>query len=125
MHLHRGFSDADIVGDLFVQTTGCDLDHDLTFAGAERVATQPERLQGFITVPTGAIASKPGFDGVNQLLITKRLGEKFYGAALHRLHSHRDIAVGCDEDNWQLPVARGKVALKFQTASAWHSHIEH
>ena len=35
MHLHRGFGDADIVGNLFVETTGRDLDHDLTLAGAE------------------------------------------------------------------------------------------
>ena len=45
MHLHRGFGDADIVGNLLVETTGRDLNHDLTLAGAERFETLPERTQ--------------------------------------------------------------------------------
>jgi hypothetical protein len=34
MHLHRGFGDADIVGDLFAQATARDLNRDLTLSGA-------------------------------------------------------------------------------------------
>src|SRR5262249_12613458 len=36
MHLHRGFGDADIIGDLFVQATGHNVEHDFTLSGAER-----------------------------------------------------------------------------------------
>ena len=43
MHLYRRFGDAHIVGNLFVEATGRDLNHDVTFAGAERFETLPKR----------------------------------------------------------------------------------
>ena len=125
MHLHRRFGDADIAGNLFVEATGRDLDHDLALAGAERVETLPERTQGLITLPTGTIASEAGLDSIEEVLITERLCEELYGTALHRLHGHRDVAVRCDEDDRDLPVRRGKVALKLKTASPRHSNVEH
>ena len=72
MHLHRGFGDADIVGNLLVQATGHDMEHDVTLAGAERVETFPERSQCPFTLPTGAIASEAGLNGVKQILVTER-----------------------------------------------------
>ena len=62
MHLHRGHRDAYVASNLFVEATGCDLDHDLTLAGAERVETLPERTQGAITIPTRTIASEANLD---------------------------------------------------------------
>src|SRR5208282_4017307 len=125
MHLHRGLGDADIVGNLFVEATACDLDHDLALAGAERAETLPEGAQGPIALLAGAITSKAGLDGLDKVLITEWFREELYRAALHRLHGHRDVAVRCNEDDWQLPVRRGKVALKLETASPRHSHVEH
>ena len=73
MYLHRRFADADIVGNLFVQATGRDLNHNLTFAGAERFETLPERTQGSITLALGTIASEARLDGVDEVLIAERL----------------------------------------------------
>ena len=123
MHFHREFGDADIVGNLFVEATSRDQDHDFALARAERVETLPERTQGPITLPTGTIASEAGLDSVEEVLITERFCEELYGTALHRLHGHRDVAMRCDEDDRHLPVRRGKVALK--TASPRHSNVEH
>src|SRR6516164_8052969 len=63
MHLHCRFGDADIVGNLLVQATGHDMEHDVTLAGAERVETFPERSQCPFTLPTGTIASELGLHG--------------------------------------------------------------
>src|SRR5262245_27328513 len=117
MHLHRGFGDADIVGNLLVQATGHDMEHDVTLAGAERVETFPEVSQCAFPLPTGTIASEAGLNGVKQILITERLCEELYSAALHRLHGHRHVGVRCDEDDRHLPVRSSKVALKLKTAS--------
>src|SRR5262249_30987564 len=103
---------------------GHDMEHDLTLAAAERVETFPERSQSPITLPSDAIASKSGFDGLNEVLITERFCQELYGTALHCLHGHRDVGVRCNEDNRHLPICRGKVALKLKTASPRHSHIE-
>src|ERR1700745_699167 len=99
IYLHRRFADADIVGNLFVQATGRDLNHDLTLAGAERFETLPERSRGPFTLPPGTLASEAGLDGVEEVLITEWFGEELYGAALHRLHGHRDVAMRGHEDD--------------------------
>src|SRR5215471_6681350 len=125
MHLHCRFGDADIVGNLLVQATGHDMEHDVTLAGAERVETFPECSQCPFTLPTGTIASEAGLDGVKQILITEWFCKELYRTALHRLHGHRHVGVRCDEDDRHLPVCGGKVALKLKTASPRHSHVEH
>src|SRR5262245_33767618 len=125
MDLHRGFSDVDIMGNLLVQAAGHDMEHDLTLAGAERVETLPDSSRSPITLPSGAIASESGFDGLNEVLITEWLGQELYGTSLHRLHGHRDVGVRRDEDNRHLPVCRSKVALKLEAASPRHSHVEY
>src|SRR5262245_40457163 len=125
MHLDGGFGDANIVGNLFVEAPGRDLNHDFALAGAERFETLPKRAQGPITLAPGTIASEPGLDGVEEVLITEGFCEELYGTTLHRPHGHRDVAVRRDEDDRHLPVRRGKIALKLKTASPWHSDIEH
>jgi len=125
MHLHRGFGDADIVGDLLVPATGDDMEHDVALAGAERIETFPERGQCPFTLPTGTIASEAGLNGVKQILITERLCEELYRTALHCLHSHRYIGVRCHEDDRYLPVCSSKLALKLKAASPRHSHVEY
>src|SRR5262245_8889075 len=89
MHLHSGLGDANIVGNLLVQTTGHDMEQDLTLAQAERLETLPERSRGRLTLPSGTIARKPGSDRLNKLLITERFCQELYRTALHRLDGHR------------------------------------
>src|SRR5215510_1746821 len=55
MYLHGRFRDTDIAGNLLVEATGRDLNHDFALAGAERVETLSERLQDSITLPTGTV----------------------------------------------------------------------
>lgn len=125
MHLHRRLGDADIVGDLFIEATRHDMEHDLTLARAERVEALPERGQCPLTLLTDAVASEAGLDSVKKILITERLCEELYRTTLHRSHSHWYVGMGCDEDDRHLPVCAGKVALKLKTASPRHSHVEH
>jgi hypothetical protein len=62
---------------------------------------------------------------VKKILVTERLCEELYRTALHRLHGHWHVGVGCDEDNRHLPVCGGELALKLKTASSQHSHVEY
>ena len=81
--------------------------------------------QGLVTLPTGTIASEARLDGIEQILITEWLGKELYGTALHGLDGHRDVGVRGDENDRQLPVRRGKVALKLKAACPRHSNVEH
>src|SRR3954470_20164418 len=76
-------------------------------------------------LPPDTIARKAELDGIKQILLAERLGKELDGAALHRLHRHRDISVGCDEDDWEFPLSGGELALEIKTASPRQSHIQH
>src|SRR5215475_13219056 len=83
MHLHRGFGDADIVGNLLVQATGHDMEHDLTLARAERVEALSEPSQGLVILPSGPIACESRLDSLNEVLVTERFCQELHGTALH------------------------------------------
>src|SRR5262245_35533093 len=112
MHFHRGLGDADIVGNLLVQATSDDMEHDLTFAGAERIETLLEHSHCLIVLSTSMIASEAGLDGIKQFLITEWLCKELYRTALHRLHSHRYVGLHSTADDLQLPDSTDRFALK-------------
>src|SRR5215468_4822901 len=66
MHLHCTLREADIVGNLFVQATRHNMEHDLTLARAERVETRLEHGKRSFTLLTGAIASEAILDRVKK-----------------------------------------------------------
>src|SRR6516164_10425497 len=101
------------------------MEHDFTLAGTETIETLPERGQGSITLTSSTIASESGLDGLNEVLVSERFCQELYGTTFHRLHGHWDVGVCCDENDRHLPVRRGKVTLKFKTASSRHSHVEY
>ena len=125
MHLHRRFSDADVVRNLFVEAPGGGPDHDLALPWAERVEAFPECSQGLVPLPSGTIAREPGHDRIEEILIAERFCQELDGASLHRPHSHRNVAVRSDEDHWKVSVRRGKLTLEIEATSPWHSHVHH
>src|SRR6267143_3799291 len=76
-------------------------------------------------LPASTIASEADLDRIEKVLIAERLRKELNGATLHRLHGHRNVAVPCDEDDWEVPVRGSKLALKIKTASPRESDIEH
>src|ERR1700754_5232383 len=76
VHLHRGFGDADIAGNLFAEATSRDLNHDLALPGAQRREALPEDDQTLFILPPDTIASETELDGVEEFLIAERLGQE-------------------------------------------------
>src|SRR5258707_4758575 len=124
MHLNGGFGNADIARNLFAKAAVRDLNHDLVLLGAQRLEAFPEGGQSSFILPPNTIASEAELNGVEELLITERLRKELNGATLHRLHRHRDVAVPCDEDDWELPVRGGELALKIKTALPGQPDVE-
>src|SRR5215813_5837644 len=117
MHLHGGFGDANIAGNLFAKATARNLNHDLALPGTERREALPDSGQISFILPARTIASEADLDRIEKVLIAERLRQELNGATLHRLHGHRDVAVPCHEDDWEVPVRGGEFALKIKTAS--------
>jgi hypothetical protein len=122
--LYRGFSDAQITGNLFAEPTARDLNHDFALPRTERPEALPEGGQILFILPPGAITREAELNGVEELLITERLRKELNGTTLHRLHRHRDVAVLGDEDDWEFPVRRGELALKIKTALPRQPDVE-
>src|SRR3954462_8023021 len=64
-------------------------------------------------------------DCIEKFLITKRLREELNGAAFHRLYRHPDVAMRCNEDDWELPAGCDEFALKIKAALTRQSHVEY
>src|SRR6202030_912358 len=124
MHLHGGFGNADIAGNLLAKAAVRDLNHDLALPGAQQLEAFPEGAQSFLILPPSAITMEAELNGVEELLITERLRKELNGTTLHRLHRHRDVAVPCDEDDWKFFVCGSELALKVKTALPWQSYVE-
>jgi hypothetical protein len=80
MHLQGLFGDANVVGNLLVEAAGSGLDHDLTFARAQRFKTLPECFESVVALPRSAITRETHLDRFEEILIAKRLRQEFTGA---------------------------------------------
>ncbi len=81
-------------------------------------------MAALFVLPSGTIAGEAELNSVEELLIPEGLCQELNGAALHRLHRHRDVAVPCDEDDREFLVRRGELTLKIKTALPRQSHVE-
>jgi len=64
-------------------------------------------------------------DGVEQVLVAERLGEKLDCPGFHRLHHHRHVAVASDENDWDVNLGFGQLALEVESAQPRQPHVEH
>src|ERR1700722_6499625 len=125
MDLHGGLGDADIAGNLLAEAATRDLAPDFALARAQRLEAFPEGRHSHFVLPPGTIAREAERNGVQEVLIAERLRQELDGAALHRVHRHWNVAVPGDEDDRQVPVGCGKLALKIETALSRKPDVEH
>src|ERR1700754_4736940 len=76
MHLHGGFGDADIAGNLFAEAAARDLNHDLALPGTERLESLSEGGQISFILPASTIASEADLDRIEKVLIAERFRQK-------------------------------------------------
>src|SRR5262249_32487067 len=103
--------------DFLVGSAPGDQIEDLDLAGTEGG-------QGAFLLQPGTIESEAELNGLDEGLVTEWFCKEIDGAALDRLHRHRNVALSSDEDDWKFPVCCGQLPLKFETALARQAHIE-
>src|SRR3984893_10958946 len=124
MDLHRGFGDAQVAGNLLVQTPLSDLSQNCALARRQDFESRPERRQCFFILAAFTVSGEPNIHSVQEILVSERLREELDGACLHRLDADRNVAMSGHEDDWESDARRGKIALKIQSALTRQSHIE-
>jgi len=122
--LHGDHADSQLAADLFVQSAGYDVRHDLSLARTKRRESPSQLLHLRLPIQGGTAALDRAADGGEQNIVAERLGQELDGSRLHRLHRHRDIAVTSDENDRQVsPVAESM--LQIEPAEAGQRYIEH
>src|SRR5262245_65963218 len=94
----------EVAGNQLVHPTGNHVRHDLALARGQRFKALLELPDSLRVATPGAVTLDPLLNGIEQLLVTERLGQELDGAGLHRLHAHWYVAVAGDEYDGQMDV---------------------
>src|SRR5271155_2824844 len=119
MDLHGDFAHADLCRDLLIHQTCSDKAYHLLFARSERL------VKCLVLGTPYAVTVERYLDCVEEVLVAKRLGEKFYCSGLHSAYGHRDVAVTGDENDRNANAGFGEFGLKVEPTYPRQSDIEH
>src|SRR4029077_6743977 len=116
MNLDGFFGCAQLMGDLLVEHTRCDMSHHFTFPYRERVITLAQVFELCSLSASCPIEINCPAYSVQKILFTERLGQKIGRTCFHRLDCHRDVPMAGDEDDRDLHACFGQFSLQIQTA---------
>src|SRR6185312_1228971 len=89
---------ANFIGNLFVQQSGRYQWEDFTFAGAQGVEPQAQILALLLLSQFQAVSLYRSEYSLKNVLFAQRLGQKRYRAGLHGANCHGNIAMTSDDD---------------------------
>src|SRR2546425_5708006 len=124
MDLDGDFAGAQLGGDLLVEEARDDQGHHLTLARRQRLVPPAQLSQLRPPAALRAVAVNRLLNGVQQLLVTEGLREKFHRPGLHGLHRHRHVAMTRDEDDRDRGSRLGEFALEIEATQPGQAHIE-
>src|SRR5206468_2794538 len=125
LFLYGGLARSQLPGDLLVEKPGDGGGHHIPLAWGQRVipATNLGELQPLCA--RHAITIDRVANGVEEVLLAKRLGKKLDGTRLHGADRHGNVAVPGEEDDGQRHVRVGKFLLKVEAAQPGEADVEH
>ena len=125
MDFYRRFGNADITSYLLAKAPPRELNHDFSPPGTQGREALSEVGQRVFILSTDAITRQAGLNSVKKLLIAYWLREELDRATFHGLHRHRNIAVPCDKDDWELAACRCELTLEFKSALPRQPHVQY
>src|SRR4051794_10522342 len=93
MHLHGDLAEIHLGGDLLVHQASYDEPHNFSFARCERVVRTTERRHRLFGGETLTVARQRFGDGIQHLLVAKRLRKKIDCPRFHGLDCHRNVTM--------------------------------
>src|SRR5262245_49436500 len=97
--LHGDLTHIKVTRNLFVQSAGDHMRHDLPLPQGQRGKALAQSFDYASILTPLSISLDAELNRVKQLLIAERLGEELDRTGLHRPHTHGDVAVASDEDD--------------------------
>ena len=118
MDFHRCLTSSNFAGYLFVGPTRNNQRQHFPFARCQRFKAFPQGGNfGFLRT-SGPVSVHRSLNGIQQILITERLGKEFNRSHLHGSHSHLNISMGSNEDDGNVNVGLPEFALDIEPTYA-------
>ena len=124
MDLDGGFACSDGVGYLLAQEAGDDPRHHFSFTRCQRFEALPQHCKFRLLLASYPIPFQREMNRIQQILVVEGLGEKLHGPRLHGPYRHRDVAVRSDENDRNLNIGFGELALQVESADSRQPDIE-
>src|SRR5262245_478645 len=124
MELDGDHRDAEVEGDLLVEASARDLAEDLTLTCGEGRQPFDVRLDEQDFLSAGNVLLDGGVHSVEQRLVSHRLREEVYGAQLHGLYRHGNVAMPGNENDGRRVTPGCEAGLEIEPARSRHAHVE-
>src|SRR5271165_2239201 len=125
MDLDGYFTEPKFSRHLFVHQTCGDERHDLPFAGRERLEHAPEFGKRLFAVTPFAVPFDGLRNGVEHVLLAKRLRQEIDRPCFHSPDGHRDVSMARYHDNGNVNVRSGQLSLEVEAAYSGQPDVEH
>ena len=124
MDLHGNLGKSQLGSYLLVHEAGSDQSQNVPLARGQGLKQRLQTCDDFIGFAPSPIPINGRYNGIEHVLIAKRLGQEIDRSALHGPDRHRNIAMAGHEDDWNVNVRLGQFGLKVQAAQSRQSDVE-
>src|ERR1700722_9617441 len=124
VNLYCVFCGSDLSRDLLVEHACDHHSDDLTLSGAQRVEAFAQHCELRLLLASHPVPSQSRMNGIQEILVVEGLGEKLHGPRLHGSYRHRDVVMRSDENDRNLNIGFGELALQSESADPRQPDIE-
>ena len=124
MNFDGNFADPEVAGDLLVHLAGRDEQHHFLLARRKRFEALFQLQIVVLDDPSLSIALDGGQDGIEHVLIAKRLGKEIDGAMLHGVDRHRNVSVSGHHHHRNSDADLDQPGLKLEAVHIGQSDVE-
>src|SRR5262245_43026143 len=125
MHLHGDLAEADFGCDLFAHQPARHQSHDFALARGERCEMRLQVRDPILMFTPFLITLDRSRNGIQKILIAKRLGEEIDSAGLHGPHRHGNIAMSRNEHDRNANIRLRQLGLEVETAQSRQPDVEY
>src|SRR5438132_10349796 len=125
MNLHGDFGHTDLSRNLLAQQSAGDQGYYLALARRQGREPRPDVGDLLLVVTPRLVPLDCRGDGIEKVLIAKRLQEEIDGAGFHGAHRHGDVSMSRDENYRYSNVRVHQLGLEVEPAQSVQPYVSH
>src|SRR5229473_45535 len=115
---------SDFGGNVLVENAGDHEGHNLPLSRSQCVIALVQIVDLGLLFSCRSVTLKCLLNGVQKILVPKRLRQKLHGARLQRSDRHRNVSMRSDKDDGDLHADLGQLALEIEPTHLRQSYIQ-